>query len=225
MLTKVCTSCGIEKPLSEFHKNKSKTFGVHSECKICANERSRKWRKNNCEKNRTNCHEYRKINPYKKLASDIRYRKKNRAKILKSSREYHKKNRSKEREYARKRNNERRKTEPIYKLSCNMSKAIRTALKGNKNGWHWETLIGYTVTDLKKHIKKKFTKGMTWELFLKGKIEIDHKIPISAFNFSKPEHTDFKKCFSLKNLQPLWAKDNRSKGAKLEKPFQPSLLL
>ena len=40
---------------------------------------------------------------------------------------------------------------------------------------------------------------------------------------TKPEHTDFKKCWSLKNLRPLWSLENMSKNDKLYKPFQPSL--
>lgn len=106
-----------------------------------------------------------------------------------------------------------------------MSSAIKQALRKGKNGRYWESLVGYTLNDVKKHIEKRFKDGMTWESFLKGEIHIDHKIPISLFNFSKPEHPDFKKCWALSNLQPLWAKDNILKGNKIEKPFQPSLQL
>lgn len=35
--TKVCTKCGVEKPLSEFHKSKRLAYSVHSRCKRCAN--------------------------------------------------------------------------------------------------------------------------------------------------------------------------------------------
>jgi 5-methylcytosine-specific restriction endonuclease McrA len=52
---------------------------------------------------------------------------------------------------------------------------------------------------------------------------IDHIIPKAAFNYEKPEDIDFKKCWALKNLQPLWAKENHEKKDKLLKPFQPSL--
>lgn len=44
---------------------------------------------------------------------------------------------------------------------------------------------------------------------------IDHKLPVASFNFDSPEHLDFKKCWALENLQPLWAKENISKGAKV----------
>lgn len=66
---------------------------------------------------------------------------------------------------------------------------------------------------------------MTWEKYLEGKIHIDHKTPKTVFNFTQPEHEDFKRCWALSNLQPMWANENWSKGTKLTKHFQPSLLL
>jgi len=109
------------------------------------------------------------------------------------------------------------------RLNMNLSRNIRQTLtKGSKANRHWESLVGYTIAQLEKHLEKLFKPGMTWANY--GKIwEIDHKIPIVVFNFNKPEHIDFRLCWSLKNLQPLGIKENRSKGAKLEKPFQPSL--
>jgi len=41
--------------------------------------------------------------------------------------------------------------------------------------------------------------------------QIDHIIPISAFNFNKPEDEEFKKCWALENLQPLWRLENQQK--------------
>jgi len=56
------------------------------------------------------------------------------------------------------------------------------------------------------------------------KWHIDHIIPVSAFNFTKPEHIDFNKCWALSNLQPLWAEENLSKHKKLKEAFQPSFM-
>lgn len=112
-----------------------------------------------------------------------------------------------------------------YKLNKNVRCLIWQSLKGNKNGRHWESLAGYTLSALKKHLEKLFTEGMTWENYSRNGWTIDHKIPISAFNFTKPEHRDFKRCWALKNLQPMWAKENSSKHNKLTKHFQPSLLI
>lgn len=102
-----------------------------------------------------------------------------------------------------------------------MSSMVRYSLNGNKRGNSWEKLVGYTVDDLKKHLEKQFIDGMSWEN--RNLWQIDHKTPVSVFNFSNPKDTDFQRCWALKNLQPLWAKDNQSKHAKLKKHFQPTL--
>ena len=118
----------------------------------------------------------------------------------------------------------KRMSTPKGKLSRNISVAIRETLRKDRRGWNWEDLVGYTVDQLKRHIEKKFKPGMTWGKFMKGEIHIDHKIPKSVFNYEKPEDDDFKRCWALKNLQPLWAFDNISKHDRLDKPFQPSLI-
>ena len=35
MQTKICSKCGEDKPISEFHKDKSKRFGIVNRCKEC----------------------------------------------------------------------------------------------------------------------------------------------------------------------------------------------
>lgn len=49
---------------------------------------------------------------------------------------------------------------------------------------------------------------MTWENF--GEWHIDHIVPLSKFNLTDYEQLKIACHFS--NLQPLWAKDNLSKG-------------
>jgi hypothetical protein len=96
-------------------------------------------------------------------------------------------------------------------------------VKNNKGGRSWQDLVGYSIDDLRRHLERQFKDGMTWGRFLAGEVEIDHKIPRSVFNFSHPDDIDFKKCWALKNLQPMWALENRHKGARIKEPFQPSL--
>jgi len=117
---------------------------------------------------------------------------------------------------------ERIRSKPQGRLSINIANHIRYSLKCGKNGHHWETLTGYTVEQLKKHIEKQFTDGMSWDNH--GEWHVDHIIPMSKFNFEKPEDDDFKKCWALKNLQPLWAIDNMKKHCKIDKPVQTSLI-
>jgi len=87
--------------------------------------------------------------------------------------------------------------------------------------------VGYTLQELKKRIESKFQPGMSWDNWGRGpdKWHIDHIIPISAFNFTSVDDLDFKRCWALKNLQPLWEPQNLSKNNRLEEPFQPGLIL
>lgn len=110
-------------------------------------------------------------------------------------------------------------------LSAKMSSRICLSLQNKKKNQRWLELADFTLEQLKRHIEKRFAEGMSWKLYMKGQIHIDHKIPVSAFNFATPADIDFKKCWSLKNLQPMWSHENQSKNDKLIKPFQPSLLL
>jgi hypothetical protein len=118
---------------------------------------------------------------------------------------------------------EKNKIKLDFKINNNIRGAIWRFLKGDKNGRHWEILVGYTLDKLKKHLEKTMPKGHTWEDYINGKLHIDHIIPVTAFNFSKPEHIDFKRCWSLNNLRLLPADENIRKNNKLEKPFQPAL--
>jgi hypothetical protein len=115
--------------------------------------------------------------------------------------------------------------EKRYRLNLNMASSIGMALKGKKNGRSWESLVGYTLDDLIGHLEKQFKPGMTWENRGKGGWHTDHIIPKSAFNFSSPEHLDFKKCWALKNLRPLWEEENLKKKDHLDFHFQPSLMM
>jgi hypothetical protein len=90
---------------------------------------------------------------------------------------------------------------------------IYVALKHTKAGKRWEALAGYTVHDLIAHLESKFQPGMGWHNF--GEWHIDHVRPRASFSFSSPADPAFLECWSLRNLQPLWAKDNLKKGARL----------
>lgn len=181
---------------------------------------------------------YREVNKYKiklsnKLYKEINknlistrrklYYRANKDKIAIKSKAYLAINKDKIAIRIKKYRNKRYKTDITFRLNIVMSAGIRSSLRNNKNGRHWESLVGYTLRQLRKNFEKLFKLGMTWENY--GEWHIDHKIPVSAFNFTKPEHQDFKRCWALSNLQPMWAVDNREKSNKLTKHFQPSLLL
>jgi hypothetical protein len=215
---KQCSTCKETKPLSEFYNLKKAADGKHGRCKACCDKTTKTWRINNpdkvkehdnrwAEKHRIRCRDN-----AKKWAA--KYPDRVRARV----REWQKNNPEKRKEHARK-----AKTNHNIRLHLRMTNVIYKSLRLNKAGRSWESLVGYTLDDLRRHLEKHFLPGMSWENM--GKWHIDHIIPKAAFNYEYPEDIDFKNCWALKNLQPLWAIDNVRKGTKTEKPHQPSLAM
>ncbi len=99
--------------------------------------------------------------------------------------------------------------EPIERLKVRIGTQIRKKFKRKykiKKFCVWESLVGYSANDLKQHLENNFLPGMSWDNMKEW--HIDHKIPIS---WAKNEN-EVIKLFALSNLQPLWAKENVSKG-------------
>lgn len=207
MIKKQCTKCRIEKVIEEFSFDKKSPDGRNYDCRECNGKRSRLWQINNKEKVNKTKHCWIVNNKEKVKKINLRWREKNPEKYREVKQQTYKKMCDM----------------PGGKLNHRIRTAIGRSLFGNKKRYHWEDLVDYMVADLKSHLEKRFLPGMTWGNY--GLWHIDHKVPISVFNFEKPEHLDFRKCWALKNLNPLWAKDNLSKHNKLDKPFQPSLKL
>jgi len=86
------------------------------------------------------------------------------------------------------------------------------ALKGLSKGKKTLELLSCSVLELKTHLEAKFQPSMTWDNYGFYGWHIDHIKPLSAFDLSNPEQ--LKKACHHSNLQPLWAKDNLSKGSK-----------
>lgn len=83
-----CCSCGLDKPLSDFYKNKSKPLGHSYECKECA----KKYRQANKERIKEYHRKYRKENRDIINAKMKERRKKNPEKKRDESREYYTEN-------------------------------------------------------------------------------------------------------------------------------------
>ena len=110
--------------------------------------------------------------------------------------------------------NERRNNNPKFKLDYNIASAISTALKGNKNRKKWQTLVGYSLEDLIKHLEFHFEPWMNWDNYGKKseKWAVDHSIPTTWFEYEMPYSPEFKACWSLQNLRPMNFGDNSRKS-------------
>jgi hypothetical protein len=108
----------------------------------------------------------------------------------------------------------RRSADPKFLLHGRMSCLIRARLRSGKQGETWTKLVDYSLDELRTHIEKQFLPGMSWENSTKW--HIDHIIPASSFNYESVDDEQFRRCWALTNLRPLWRTDNLKKGNKVE---------
>ncbi len=209
--TKRCSKCGETKSLDDFYADERHCDGKMYSCKRCF-----------CQVTGNYQRRKRKESPEVFLGWHRKNTELHRDKINDRHRRVYHKNIEQSRAKVREKNNKVRST-PTGRLNCNISNLMRASLKSGKGGKTWSGVVGYNITKLRVHLEKHFLPGMTWENY--GDWHIDHKIPIAAFNFETPTDLDFKRCWTLKNLQPLWAAKNASKSDKVDLPFQPTLLL
>lgn len=165
-------------------------------------EYKRGWRNRNREHKRKKNKEWVLANPEKMAAMVRRWKDNNRDKVLAQ----------------RTRQNAKRQSNPVFRLRKAMSTAVSLALrtKGKKGGRSWEKLVGYKVVDLVTHLESMFSEGMNWDNYGwgPGKWTVDHIVAQSKFNITGCGCEEFRKCWSLENLQPMWFIDNSSKGSK-----------
>lgn len=244
---KVCTGCGetLLATTEFFFAQKSGKNGLIADCKKCRLQASKiwekthreqrrlthkKWREKNLERMDSRQREWRKRNPEKIKGYSRKHYERNKEKVASRSRVWRQSDQGKrwyksyverERELKRKYYH-LRKNDPRFKLNRKISYGISRGLKGTKKGRHWETLVDFDLETLEKHLQKKIPVGFTWADYVEGQLVLDHIIPLGVFNFSSPEDLDFKRCWSLSNLQLLPLSENRKKWDRLEKDFQPS---
>lgn len=206
METKLCSKCGVEKALCEFHRHRTSAGGYRRVCKDCrkayaaANkERIAKTTKTYREANKDKIRERRKV-----------YREANKEKISAKHRTPAYKQRRSERR------KERRQEDCAYRLRKIVSKHVWAAIKkqGSTKGGSTFSALPYTPSDLVEHIEKQFDETMTWENY--GTYwEVDHIYPQSLLPYDSFDHPNFHKCWALDNLQPLEKSVNRAKSNKI----------
>lgn len=182
----------------------------------------KKWYQRNKERIKRRRREYYQNNKIKEGERQREYDKQHKERRQEYIEEYRKIHREQLKMYAKYYAVERRK-DPKYKLNNNISIVISHSLKDGKNGRHWENVVDFTQKELREHLENQFKKGMTWSNY--GEWHVDHEIPVSVFNFDSYTDLDFRRCWSLSNLRPMWAKENMKKSNKINKPFQPNLKL
>lgn len=224
---KWCSQCPGYRSLKEFYNCKTTWDGLSSRCKECNKLNVKEWKKANPEKVLEQSRRWNKKYPEKREALTKQWYRANpkRARELRrrGSKRWREANPEKT-QRARRKSREKRMATPKGRLDRIISDAVYRSLKAGKMGRRWANLVGWTLPQLIKRLKKTIPQGYTWRDYVAGKtdLHLDHKIPISVFNFSSTEDPDFERCWDLKNLQLLPGLENIEKSNKLSKPFQPS---
>lgn len=123
------------------------------------------------------------------------------------------------RKLRRKASRERSRQKPDARLNASVRAHVWYAVKRGSGRKPNSTfaMLGYTPADLRKHLMGLLRDGMTMQNY--GRVwHVDHKRPVSSFDFSGASQSleaTIKECWALSNLQPLFASENISKGARL----------
>jgi len=230
---KQCSTCKLDKLYSDFSPRKTSTDGLQGKCKQCRANTNRLYQKSEISHNRgvcTECGGNKNLDNqrvHKNLCNSC-YRKKQRqktkqrediictlCKTTSASKWYtgpicrpcYRNNRS---DYIK---HNHKDIYRVKRLANTLRSRLSKAIKFKNKSSSAVKDLGCSIEELKKYLESKFQPGMTWENYGVYGWHIDHIIPLASFNLSIPD--EFKKACHYTNLQPLWAKDNLKKGAKI----------
>lgn len=186
----VCSVCGIEKPISEFNKDRYKANGYHTRCRSCTKEYKKQYRQENKVWLNADCVERARANRPAFRARQKRYKSKPEIKVQDRLR---------------------------GRLATIIRNAVKNGVPGIKVGSAVRDL-GCTIPEFMKHLESKFYddpktgEKMTWEK--RGTLgwHVDHIKPLSSFNLFDREQ--FLQACHYTNLQPLWWHENIKKSNK-----------
>lgn len=230
--SRICTRCKTSKPATAefYHARKKNADGCREVCKKC---RAADNLAHNAERTAKKREHYRQ-NKDRLLESVRAYYRENVEAQRKAGLDRHYKNRDKRIEQMRAYRaanldalNERRRpksreafharygSDLVFTLKHRMRALLHATLANGRQGKRMAELLGYGMDELRSHLERQFTKGMSWEAFLAGEIHVDHIIPASTFNAVDYDSDEFRACWALPNLRPMWARENLSKGDKV----------
>ena len=132
----------------------------------------------------------------------------NRERLAKKQKQYQQDNKEALAENNRKYIKKRRDTDLLFRLTCR----IRALIGGSiRSGGYTKTsrtheILGCSYEEYHQHIESQFTDGMSWDRI--SEISIDHRLPVSAAS----TEAELLALNHHRNLQPMWAKDNRAKS-------------
>lgn len=201
--TKKCTRCCQELPanVATFRKKPAGKFGLHSICRECERGYLARYRAIHRDELllRAKVRREANIEYYRERERLVAAKKRaeNPAKVYRANYE----------------SRRRRLLDPKNRIMHTIRVVVNRCLK-HKTKLSKRTFerLGYSESDLRKHIERQFDRNMSWENY--GMWHVDHIIPLSSFRFQTDADPEFKACWALSNLRPMWGDENCRKNAK-----------
>lgn len=103
-----------------------------------------------------------------------------------------------------------------FKLNNILRARLNEAIRNNHKTGSAVSDLGCSIEELKKHLESQFHHNpetgeiMSWENHSRDGWHIDHIRPLASFDLSNADQ--LKEACRYTNLQPLWCKNNLSKG-------------
>lgn len=191
----ICSRCKEIRPKNEFIKKRNI-------CKICKQKLSRENYLKDVEKHKNNLEKSKQCIKCKKMKK-ISYFAISKNQCMKCKIKYHV-------NYCK----ERRKKDPEFKIRCNLSSRLYSAVKSQNTFKQHKTMVltGCSIYFLKQWLEHQFDSNMSWDN-CGNYWHIDHVIPCAYFNLLKKEHQF--KCFNWTNLRPCEGIKNIKKRDKI----------
>jgi len=95
-------------------------------------------------------------------------------------------------------------------LGVRISQVMKSGVKASEKTL---VLIGCSLQELMCHLEARFMPGMTWKNYGRYGWHIDHVVPCCSFDLTDEKQQ--RACFHFTNLQPLWWRENLSKGGRV----------
>lgn len=221
---KTCSRCKVGRPADSFYPSKVRKDGLSSWCKGCEVEKARKRRKTPDRFRGDGCKECpgcSKVKPFSEYFTTAHLKDGLYCYCKTCQREAGKKSYLANREKVQQRVARRKSEDPAFAMACRILGLVRKGIDRRAlglpvksvSGSFWAA-VGYTSADLARHLERQFVEGMTWE----GRRlwHIDHITPLKAFSYESFDSDEFRACWALSNLRPIWKTANLKKGGKQE---------
>jgi hypothetical protein len=134
-----------------------------------------------------------------------KYREENKDKVKENKKKYQQEHKEERNEYQR----NRRKTDEGFRILDCLRARIRESIRRNNKSASTMELVGCSIEFLRDYLENTKVEGKDY-----SDAHIDHIRPCASFDLTDPEQQ--RECFHYTNLQYLPAKENISKGARLE---------